>query len=65
VQRGLERRLRDVETACVEPPAAEVWIIREDGMLRGPRGEVMTEDEFEAIRPGKGAIIMLPDKGRD
>jgi hypothetical protein len=65
MRRELERRLRDVEAACFEVPAAELWIIQKDGMLRGPRGEVMTEDEFEAIPPRASTIIILPDNGRD
>ena len=49
----------------MEPRAAEVWIALSNGMLRGPHGEMMTRDEFDAALPRKGTIVVLPDNGRD
>jgi Mg-chelatase subunit ChlD len=60
-----ERRLRAAETPRIGPRAAEVWIVLSDGMLRGPHGEMMTAEEFDAALPGKGTVVVLPDNGRD
>jgi hypothetical protein len=52
VRRELERRLQAVETARAGAGTVEVWIEQSDGFLRGPRGEVITMNEFEASRSG-------------
>jgi hypothetical protein len=53
----LERRLRAAKTPRMEPRAAEVWIVLSNGMLRGPHGEMMTRDEFDAALPRKGTVL--------
>ena len=60
-----ERRLRAAETPRIGPRAAELWIVLSDGMLRGPGGEMMTRDEFDAALPGKGTVVVLPDNCRN
>jgi hypothetical protein len=42
-----------------------LWIVLSNGMLRGPHGEMMTRDEFDAALPRKGTVVVLPDNGRD
>jgi hypothetical protein len=41
-----------------------VWIEMADGMMRVPRGEIISQDDFEALSHGLGTVI-LPDNGRD
>ena len=44
-----ERRLQAVETARAAATVCEVWIEQRDGMLRGPRGEIITRDAFKDV----------------
>jgi hypothetical protein len=65
MRRDLERRLRAVEIVRPGANAGQVWIQQSDGMLRGPRGEIITRDAFEVVRSSFATILILPDNGRD
>jgi hypothetical protein len=62
-----ERRLEAIETARIRKNSPEVWLILSDGSMRRPRGQVITQEAFEAYRSGKRgtAFVILPDNGRD
>jgi hypothetical protein len=47
MRRDLERRLRAVEAAG--SGRIEIWVRRDDGLVRSPRGEQMTFEEAEAL----------------
>jgi hypothetical protein len=49
----------------VKKSAPEVWIKMANGMMRGPRGELIPREKFEALRNDVGATVILPDNGRD
>jgi hypothetical protein len=65
MRRDFEHRLQAVETARIKASGAEIWIVQADGMLRGPRGEVICRDAFELRGSGVGTTVVLPDNGRD
>jgi hypothetical protein len=65
MRRDLERRLKAVETARLRAGGVEIWIEQSNGILRGPRGKTISKDTFEATPCGTGAIVVLPDNGRD
>jgi hypothetical protein len=65
MRRDLERRIQAVETARIKASVAEVWIEMANGMMRGPRGELIPREEFEVLRNGVGPTVILPDNGRD
>ena len=66
MRRDLERRLQAVETAEVGGSTSELWIKLADSRMRGPRGEVITQEDFEArCFPAGTTLLILPDNGRD
>jgi hypothetical protein len=65
MRRDLENRLQAIETARAGAGTVQIWIEQSDGMLRGPRGEVICRDEFEVRSSGVGTVVVLPDNGRD
>jgi hypothetical protein len=66
MRKDLERRLEAIETARIRKNSCEVWIILNDSSMRGPRGQVITPQEFEAYKSRKGGtFVVLPDNGRD
>ena len=67
MRKDLERRLEAIETARIRKNSYELWIILRDGSMRGPRGQVITQQEYEAYASGKRgtAFVILPDNGRD
>jgi hypothetical protein len=52
MRRDLVRRLRAVELAG--SGRIEIWIVRDDDTVRGPRGEQMTFEEAEALARALG-----------
>ena len=46
MRRELERRLRRLELASSGPAKIAIWITLEDGTLRSPNGEHLTEEAF-------------------
>lgn len=65
MRRELERRLQAFETARTRTISAEVWIELHDGMLRGPRGEMITRAAFKLVCSRLSIVVILPDNGRD
>jgi hypothetical protein len=65
MRKNLERRLRNAEIKRAGTESVEVWIILNNGMMRGPRGETISRDAFEEASSGLNAVIILPDNGRD
>jgi hypothetical protein len=65
MRRDLERRLKAVETAPLRAHSVEIWIEQSNGILRGPRDEAISKDTFEAKPCDTGAIVVLPDNGRE
>ena len=65
MRRDLENRLQAIETARAGADSVQIWIEQSDGMMRGPRGEVICRDAFELRSSGVGVIVVLPDNGRD
>jgi hypothetical protein len=63
--KDFERRLRAVETASAEANTCEVWIELRNGMMRGPRGEIISRAAFELACSGLAIVVILPDNGRD
>ena len=63
--RTLQRRLQAVETPPARTEVCQVWIEQSDGMLRGPRGQLVTGQAFEAACLGLRTVVILPDNGRD
>jgi hypothetical protein len=57
MRRDLERRLQAVEAARIGTSIVEVWIEMADGMMRNPRGEMISRDEFELRSSG---VVPLP-----
>jgi hypothetical protein len=62
-----ERRLKAIEIARIRKNSCEIWLILSDGSMRGPRGQVITQEAFEAYASGKPdtTFVVLPDNGRD
>jgi hypothetical protein len=54
MRRDLEPRLRAVEV--VGPGRIEIWVHQDDGLVRSPRGELMTFEEAEALWRASGTI---------
>jgi hypothetical protein len=65
MRRDLENRLQAIETARAGADSVQIWIEQSDGMMRGPRGEVICRDAFELRSSGVGVMVVLPDNGRD
>ena len=65
MRRDLENRLQAIETARAGADSVQIWIEQSDGMMRGPRGEVICRDAFELRSSGVGVTVVLPDNGRD
>jgi hypothetical protein len=65
MSKRFERRLRAMETSSVEANTGEVWIELSDGMMRGPRGEVISRAAFELACSRLAAVVILPDNERD
>jgi hypothetical protein len=63
--KDFERRLRAAETASAEANTCEVWIELRNGMMRGPRGEIISRAAFELACSGLATVVILPDNGRD
>lgn len=77
MRRDLERRLQAVKAARIRTSAVEVWFEMADGMMRGPRSEMIPGDEFELRRSGVDLdvsgpggkplstvpVVILPDNG--
>ena len=63
--RSLQRRLQAVETPPVRTEVCQIWIELDDGRLRGPRGQLVTRQEFETACLGLGTVVIMPDNGRD
>ena len=73
MRRDLERRLQAVQAARIGASTVELWIEMADGMMRGPRREMIPGDEFELRRvdlevSGPGGkplstvpVVILPD----
>ena len=47
MRRDLERRLCAIER--LKPRGFELWVRQEDGTVRGSQGQVMTQEEAEAL----------------
>jgi hypothetical protein len=65
-----ERRVRQLEgragTGRATIPAEyEIWIELKDGGMLGKDGEIISRKAFEQRRSNAGAILILPDNGRD
>ena len=58
MRRDLERRLCAIER--LKPRGFELWVWRGDGTVRGPQGQVMTQEEAEALTrvSGKSAFFI-------
>jgi hypothetical protein len=63
--KDFERRLRAAETASAEANTCEVWIELRNGMMRSPRGEIISRAAFELACSGLAIVVILPDNGRD
>jgi hypothetical protein len=62
MQRELERRLRRLELASSGPAKIEIWITQEDGTLRNPNGEHLSEEAFRRLYPdppGSSGVIVV------
>jgi hypothetical protein len=54
------------DIASPTPKGSRERVLNENnGMMRGPRGEMISRDAFEQASPGLNAVIILPDNGRD
>jgi len=65
MRRDLKRRLQAKEPARMGTTPVEVWIEMADGLMLGPRGEMISRDEFEVRCSRLGTVLVLPDNGRD
>ena len=63
--KDFERRLRAAETASAEANTCEVWIELRNGMMRGPRGEIISRAALELACSGLATVVILPDNERD
>jgi len=63
--KDFERRLRALETVMPKANTGEVWIELGDGMMFGPRGEIISRTAFAAACSALTAVVVLPDNQRD
>jgi hypothetical protein len=63
--KDFERRLRVAETASAEENTCEVWIELRNGIIRGPRGKIISRAAFESAYSRLAAVVILPDNERD
>ena len=64
MRRDLELRLRAVEVAG--PGGVEIWVRQDDGLVRSPRGELMTFEEARALARALGTIqVFIPEGDQD
>lgn len=59
MRRDLERRLRNLEIANAESSALQIWVIEDDGTIRGPCGERITRDALDHLQRGRRGVIVL------
>jgi hypothetical protein len=60
MRRELERRLRRLELAISRHATIEIWVTQEDGTLRGPNGEHITEEAFLRLYPiGSSGVLII------
>jgi hypothetical protein len=64
MRRQLEPNLRPADTGSAAK-TGEVWIELRNGMMRGPRGEIISRAAFELACSGLATVVILPDNGRD
>ena len=64
MRRDLERRLCAIER--LKPRGFEFWVWQGDGTVRGPQGQVMTQEEAEALTrvAGKSAFFISETDAR-
>ena len=60
MQRDLERRLRALEAA--RRGGIEIWVYQGIGLVRGPHGEQMTQEEAESRCRAAGRIALFCSK---
>src|SRR5215471_16458374 len=59
MRRELERRLRRLELASSGPAKIAIWITLEDGTLRSPNGEHLTEEAFLCRYPESSRVFIV------
>jgi len=63
-------RLRQLEARArggskIKRGGGEIFIELTDGRMRGGDGKILSREEFEQRCLGAGAVLVLPDNGRD